>query len=67
MRTLVLHVHDGKTCCMGDEREKNKDMSVESSLHALKQEHALKRKKGEAMSEVEIAGLHHTYIGKYQK
>ena len=29
--------------------------------------HALKRKKGEAMSEVEIAGLHHTYIGEYKK
>ena len=42
-------------------------MSVESSLHPLKQEHALKRKKGKAMSEVKIAGLHHTYIREYKK
>jgi hypothetical protein len=44
-------------------------MSVETSLHALKQkEHALKRKKiNEASSGVKIAGLHRTYRGEYKK
>ena len=44
-------------------------MSIESSLHALKQkEHALKTKiKDEASSGVKIEGLHRTYREEYKK